>query len=237
MSRPTHAARLAEAVGGGVAPPAFVAELEAWVAGSARVRAFVDAEQAKVRHKLRSVPGDPEGLRDVRAELLVATRLLADKRFALGFETYASSGAGPDFTATFRGVTTFTVEVTRRRGEVDGAGVVEAAMAKLRQLPPSVANVVVVAGEVRADEASIEAALRVLRARVDGRDAAVLWRLRVASPRAFYERFRRLSAVVAWSDAGAGVATPWANPSARFPLDARALAAVVGALAADEPAT
>src|SRR5262245_61067134 len=109
MQASSAAARLARDVAAEHAPSAFVAELEGWLA-AARGRAFVEANARKVRRKLRSVAGDADGLADVRAELLVACRLLADRRVELGFETYASSGAGPDFTVTFRGVSTFTIE-------------------------------------------------------------------------------------------------------------------------------
>ena len=90
-SRPvTTAARLAADVAGDLAPE-LVAELEAWIASSGRVRAFVEANRTKIRHKLRGA-ADPEGLRDARAELLVAVRLLSDRRIDLAFEAYGSQG-------------------------------------------------------------------------------------------------------------------------------------------------
>ena len=52
-------------------------ELAGWLSGSARFRTFADAHHDKIRKKFRTAT-DPEALRDVRAELLVAHRLLAD---------------------------------------------------------------------------------------------------------------------------------------------------------------
>ena len=231
-ARSAAARRLADQVAGGVAPEPFVVELADWL-DEARMRAFVGANAPKVRHKLRAVAGDPEALRDVRAELAAAAAILADRRFELGFETFAASGAGPDFTVTFRTVVTFTLEVTRRRGSLDGASVVDASLAKLRQLPPSVGNVVLVAGDGPVDAGSIADAMRLLRSRVDGRESAILARVRAQTPRAFYERFLRLSAVVAWSETaptGERVAV-WVNQSARHAPDGAALRAIARRLA------
>ena len=229
---PTTAARLAADVAGGVAP-ALVGELETWIASSGRIRAFVEANRAKIRHKLRGA-ADPEALRDARAELLIAVRLLSDRRMDLAFEAYGSRVAGPDFTVTFRGVTRFNVEVTRRRGTADGAAIADTVVTKLRQLPPSIANVLVIAVDRPIDEAAIAAALRSLRARVDARDPDALARVQAAAPRDFYDRFMRLNAVIVRTDSSddASRAVAWHDPSARVTLDPKAVRAVVEALSA-----
>jgi hypothetical protein len=164
--------------------------------------------------------------------LLVAVRLLADRRIDIAFEAYGSRAAGPDFTVTFRGVTRFNVEVTRRRGPVDGPAIADTVVTKLRQLPPSIANVLVVAVDLSIAEADIVGAMLALRARVDARDPGTLARVGAANPREFYDRFLRLNAVVAWAEdaVNGDRATAWHDPSARIALDRKALATVVAAL-------
>ena len=119
-------------------------ELAAWVNGSRRFRAFAETHRDKIRKKLRGAV-DPDARRDVRAELAVARLLLDDRRIELAFEGYGSGNPGPDFTVLFRGARSFNLEVTRpRRG---GAGAAATILAKLRQLPPSVPNALLVAIE------------------------------------------------------------------------------------------
>src|SRR6478735_4849440 len=109
MARPDHLAtptvpaaalRLAGDVATGTLASGLVPELAAWLE-QPRFRAFVEANQPKVRRKLRDARS-AEAIGDVRIELLVARALLADRRFELGFETYGRGNAGPDFTLRFR---------------------------------------------------------------------------------------------------------------------------------------
>jgi hypothetical protein len=225
------ALRVVDSVAGPGVAPALAQELVAWVDGSARMRRFVEANAPKVRRKLREAR-ELATQRDVRAELLAATRLLGDRRFELAYEATGAGRGGPDFGVTFRAVTRFNVEVTRRRGAADAGGVVEAVLAKLRQLPPSIPNVLVVAVDAPVDGEALGAAMLGLRARADARDAALLARAGVTDPKGFYERFLRLAAVIAWAEAAAPPerATSWTNPSARIVLDRVAIAAVAAAL-------
>src|SRR5688572_30997671 len=121
-------------------------ELAGWLAGSARFRRFAEAHRDKIRKKLRSA-GDVEARRDVRAELRTAHLLLADRRIELAFEAYGSTKRGPDFTVTFRGERSFNLEVTRPRRAPNAAGPGGPLLAKIRQLPPSVPNAVLLAVE------------------------------------------------------------------------------------------
>src|SRR6185295_15244492 len=96
-----------------------------------------------VRKKLTS--SDDEEVRlDVRAELLVAYSIVADRRFELQFEAYGARSLGPDLTVTFRANQRFNLEVTRLRTTVEPeAGVARLAnviTGKLRQLPGDVPN-------------------------------------------------------------------------------------------------
>ena len=94
-----------------------------WRTGSKPVRAsasFLTTNQDKVRKKLNS-SDDEEHRLDVRAELLVAYLIVADRRFELAFEAYGARPLGPDLTVTFRANQRFNLEVTRLR-TTDDAG-------------------------------------------------------------------------------------------------------------------
>jgi hypothetical protein len=225
--------RLVAEVAGVGAPTGLAAELLSWVDESTGMRRFVEANATKIRRKLREAR-DAETRRDLRAELLAAALLLADRRIELAYEASGAGRAGPDFAVSFRGVTRCNVEVTRRRGAADAAVIGDVVLAKLRQLPPSVPNVLVVAVERAPRDDELTAALLALRAHVDARDAATLARAGAADPRAFYDRFLRLAAVIAWAEtAPAGTrAVAWVNPSARIQLDPGAFNTIREALAA-----
>jgi hypothetical protein len=209
-------------------------ELAGWLAGSARFRAFADAHRDKIRKKLRGA-ADAEARRDVRAELRAAHLLLSDRRIELAFEAYGSGKAGPDFTVTFRGERSFNLEVTRLRRAPDAAGSGGQLLAKLRQLPPSVPNVVVVAIEGDSAEAlDVAGATSALRARADAKDEAFFINRGFEGTRGFYERYLRLGAVLVWCEGAAGDArvAVWANRSARIPLPERAARACLLSLRA-----
>ena len=207
-------------------------ELAGWLAGSRRFRAFVEAHRDKVRKKLRSAT-DPEALRDVRAELRVAQLLLADRGFEIAFEAYGSTKGGPDFTVTYRGERPFNLEVTRQRRAPDAAGYGGPLLAKLRQLPPSVPNAVLVAIEGdRADAFDVASVTRALRARADGRDEDFFTARGLRGTRGFNDRFLRLGSVLVWCEGAAGDAraSAWTNRSARIALPDRSLRACLVAL-------
>jgi hypothetical protein len=207
-------------------------ELAGWLASSPRFRAFADAHRDKIRKKLRGATDDASRL-DVRAELQVAHRLLADRRISLAFEPGGSSRGGPDFAVTFRDHPAFNLEVTRPRRGPDAAAIRHVVLAKLRQLPAGAPNALLVvfgAGTVTAEE--IVDAARELRSAADAGDPTVLARGRFGSPRDFYARFLRLGAVVTWVEDAPGGRRPaaWNNPSARIAVPGRALDACLAAL-------
>ena len=209
-------------------------ELLAWLAGSARFRSFSEAHRDKIRKKFRKAT-DPETLRDVRTELRVAQLLLADRRFDLAFEAYGSGRGGPDFTVAFRGARAFDLEVTRLRRPPSGASIGSSLLAKLRQLPPSTSNAVLLA--IDCDTAAafdIDAIVRTLRSRADAKDEPVFTKQGLGGSRGFYERFLRLGGVIVWCEAAAGDtrANLWINRSARIALPERAIRAGVQCLRA-----
>jgi hypothetical protein len=209
-------------------------EVACWIAGSARFRAFVEAHRDKIRKKLRTAL-DAEARRDIRAELRVAQMLLADRRISLAFEAYGSTRGGPDFTVTYRGEHAFNLEVTRLRRTALPSGDAGKLLAKLRQLPTSMPNVVLVA--IEGDDAQaldVAGATRALRARADAKDETFFVARGFGGTRGFYERFLRLSAVLVWCESATGEerVALWDNRSARIPLPQRAGRACLGCLRA-----
>ena len=137
---------------------------------------------------------------------------------------------------TFRSSRTFNLEVTRLRRTPDRSDYSEPILAKLRQLPPTVPNALVVAldGET-AGALDAGAAVRALRARADAKDEAFFTRHGFTGSRGFYDRLLRLGAVIAWAEQATGDAraTLWANGSARTALPERSPAACLAAFRAD----
>ena len=226
--------RLAQYLFDRVPSDSLTDEVAGWLAGSNRFRAFADANRDKIRKKLRGA-ADEDARRDVRAELRVAHLLLADRRIELAYEAYGSTKRGPDFTVTFRGERGFNLEVTRPRRAPDAAGFGGPLLAKIRQLPPSVPNAVLLAlenGEAEATDAA--AAARALRDRADARDETYFATRGFKGTREFYERYLRLGGVVVWSDGAIGDAraATWDNRSARIALPERAMRACVLSLRA-----
>lgn len=227
--------RLAADVAGTDLSDSLAAELRDWMAGSRRFRAFVEAHRDKVRKKLRGAV-DPDARLDVRAELLVAFRLLGDRRLDLAFEAYGARRPGPDFTITLRGERAFNLEVTRVH-RVPSLADVGPILPKLRQLPPSVPNALLImipGSDVLAF--APDAAVRSLRSRADAGDDTFFAARNIGSVRTFHERLQRLGAVFVWADsAPAGTpATAWINRAARIAFSERATRVCVAAL--DGPA-
>jgi hypothetical protein len=233
-SAPTLVERLVQYLFDGAAEDPVAPELAGWLADSARFRAFAEAHRDKIRKKLRSA-ADAETRRDVRVELRAAHLLLGDRRIGLAFEPYGSGKGGPDYGVTYRGERTFNVEVTRRRGASSGAGDGGQLLAKLRQLPPSVPNAVLVAIEAdRADAYDVEAAIRGLRVRAEAKDETFFTRRGLDGTRGFNQRSLRLGAVMVWCEGAAGDAraSVWTNRSARIAVPERAIRACLRCLRA-----
>jgi len=210
----------------------FVDELNRWLTSSPRFQQFATTYRSKIRKKVRTA-SDAETLRDVRAELLAARLLLADKRFTVAYEAYGAGRGGPDLTVAYRMSSPFNLEVTRLRKPPDPDAVGATLLVKLRQLPPSVPNVVVLAIDRLVSEVDLAGSVRALRARADAKDDAFFERRGLEDSRGFYERFLRLGAVIGWCDVAAGDerAAMWANPSARIALPESASRACLGCFA------
>ena len=206
-----------------------------WLAGSSRFRTFAEAHRDKIRKKIRGA-AEPDSVRDVRAELRTARLLLGDRRIELAFEAYGVGKIGPDFTITFRGTRSFNLEVTRLRRLPDPTGLGASLLAKLRQLPPSTPNAVLMATDAESAAAlDVDAAIRVLRSRADAKDERFFTARGFDGTRGFYERFLRLSAVFVSAEGADGDAraTTWINRSARIAMPEAAARAALRCLRAD----
>ncbi len=195
---------------------------------------FVEEHRDKVRKKLRGA-ADADARRDVRAELQVAHLLLEDRHLALVFEAYGVARGGPDFTVRYGGGRGFNLEVTRLRGIPSAEGLRRTLLAKLRQLRPSVPNVLLVTIEGdRAAALAVSEVSRTLRFAADAKDEAFFTARGLEGSRGFYDRYLRLGGVLVLSEGAAGEARAslWRNRSARIPLPDRAARACLGCLRA-----
>jgi hypothetical protein len=190
--------------------PRFQLELAHWLDGNSRFQAFVSAHQDKIRKKLNT--SDEETRLDVRAELLVAQRLLMDRRFEVVFEAYGAQRLGPDLSVTYRMNQRFDLEVTRVRSResLESTKLANVIAAKLRQLTTGVPNVLVVASEdLGMTPERLAEGARLVKAYSDG-------------------RYVRLSGVLVVEELGESMNVSfWPNPEARHPLAAGVQASVL----------
>ncbi|HKV83832.1 MAG TPA: hypothetical protein VJN88_04710 [Ktedonobacterales bacterium] len=203
-----------------------------WCAVSPRFPAFLETYRDKIRKKLRNAP-DAEGLRDLQMELLTAACLLTERAFTLDYEKYAASKVrGPDFTVLYKTHTPFNVEVKRLRGQAQAGKWADVLCDKLRQLPPSVMNALVIYGgpEERGAPFDASVAMASLRATAERKDDAYFTRRGLEGARDYLRQSLKLSAVV--YRAGDAALAYWFNPQARHPLPAELRAALPRSLGA-----
>jgi hypothetical protein len=205
-------------------------EFAAWVAASARFRAFAEIYRDKIRKKLRGIRDD-EGLRDLRYELEVAYLLLGQRRFAVEYEKGGvGKQRGPDFCVTFRSRILFNVEVKHirlseqeRRSEQQEFGkLAGTACQKIGQLPPGMINLLVFCydGGVN-DGFDVAEAMARLRALAERRDEAFFTRRGFADSRDFLKQYQRLSGALfrgLGEQSGGASGLLWLNSIARHRL-------------------
>ena len=200
---------------------------------SPRFTTFAEAHRDKIRKKIRTSNG-VEGLRDLQLELEIAHRLLHERRLAVMYERYAAEKVrGPDFTVSFTTRCTFNVEVRRLRNAPAIARWSDVLCDKLRQLPPSSANIVVVGTAGGAGELNVGEAMKHLRALAERKDTAFFARSGFASAAEFFRGFYRLSGVMllsGWETEGKSRLDMWVNGQAKHSLAPDVLTAVVRAL-------
>lgn len=215
--QPPHAAGLA-------------AELLGWMDDSTRFMAFVETYRDKIRKKLR-VTRDGESALDVRGELEVARGLLADRRFAVTYEPYASAKhRGPDFAVTYRTNTVFNIEVARIRAEPGEAGALDLArkeervvrilLDKLGQVQSGMPNLLAIHTRPELARAiDLGRLMQAVKTRVEDKDAAFYALTRYGGPADFHKDFLLLCGLLLWSPGGA----LWVNRQARPALDEKIL--------------
>lgn len=179
-------------------------EVEAWVRSSRRFKAFAISYRSKIRSKLNNVR-DEGSMKDVRAEVETAARLLREERFTLEYEKYAAlKQRGPDFTVTFKTHTPFNVEVRRIRSVELEDGDIDARIGKLMavvsekvgQMPPSVVNLLWLIAERKVSEADLTRAVTTLRQLAERKAEDLFTRRGFDSAADFLKHYQRLSGIV-----------------------------------------
>ena len=201
--------------------PGLRAEFEGWARGSRRFAAFAQEYRGKIRAKLRHAT-EEDGRRDLRAELETAALLLRDERFSVEYEKYAAAKQrGPDFTVTFKTHTPFNVEVRRLRAVADeddaarAARLVYVLVDKVRQMPPSIVNLLWLSADGALAVGEVNAAAMAVRQRAEGKDDDFFARRGFVGAADFLARYQRLSGVVLRPP---GDLALWLNPIARHKL-------------------
>jgi hypothetical protein len=215
--------------------PGLRSELAHWLEDSPRFSVFVTTHQDKIRKKLHSTD-DEEHRLDVRAELLVAYLIVADRRFELAFEAYGARALGPDLTVTFRANQRFNLEVTRLRttGEADSAvaRLANVVTGKLRQLPGDTPNALVIAARgLPLNEDTLVATGRLLKQHTDRKDDAFFVRRGLKDSRDFYAHYLHLGGMCILDDATSPARAIFSpNREARHPLSKETVAALMQCL-------
>jgi hypothetical protein len=209
-------------------------QISDWIRESKRFLAFVDANRAKIRKKLRTAT-TLESLRSVLLELEVARHFVEDRRCALEYERYGQGrGRYPDLTLTFRTHTVVHLEVTQIKepgaetAEREGK-LISLVCHKLGQMMPQSVNLLIVAaedGSLTIEE--VNRAMKRLKERIERREADLLSRFGFDAPADFFKQFQWLSGIVIWKsekqERGKGKDL-WTNPQTRcvFPAAVAAL--------------
>jgi hypothetical protein len=197
------------------------AQMGVWLTASPRFATFVLANRDKIRRKARLAAG-AEATRDLYLELAVAFALTQPREFSVAYEKYAAAKArGPDFTVTYKTHTPFNVEVKRVRASVHFGRWADALCGKLAQMPPSVANVIVIAADTSAPaDFAPELAMASLRDHAERGDNAFFAQHGLADAKAFLRDVQRVSATSLWLawDTSIPRRSLWLNPHAKHRL-------------------
>jgi len=218
-------------------PHVLASPLTHWMRESPRFAEFVETHRDKIRKKIRGIHR-AGGFQDLRAELETAYLLLREKRFTLAYEPYGrGTGRGPDFAVTFRTRLTFNVEVRRLRisgraheaGEpplfdpqAEGRRMAEIVSSKLRQMLPSMMNLLVIMAEQqRICELELGQVMNQLKQRAEQKEPQLFRRHRFRNPADFFKYYQRLSGVLL-TRTGQPDNGPcpilWLNPQTKHPL-------------------
>jgi hypothetical protein len=221
--------------------PRFQSELGHWIESRPLFAAFLTTNQDKVRKKLNTSEGEEARL-DVRAELLVAYLILADRRFEVAFEAYGTGQRGPDLSVTYRTNQRFNLEVTRLRASAgtDAANDVASEVGRLanviagkvRQLPADVPNGLLIAARgLWIAEDDMAAAVRLLKTHAERKDDTFFTRRGLKDARDFHTRFLNLGGVLVLDESSSPArVVSFSNRAARHPLPNEALTRLLNCL-------
>lgn len=201
--------------------PAFYSEFEGWLRASRRFRDFAHEYRNKIRAKLNNAK-HVGALDDLRAELEAAALLFSEQRFEVEYERYAAAKQrGPDFTVTFKRHTAFNVEV--RRLPTDPGRLAAVICEKVRQFPPSIVNLLWLAGEGQLAKASVDEAGLRLRQQAERGENGYFEKHGFAGAAEFLKSYRHLSGIVLHTSSGKAI---WLNPLARHMIPGDLVAAI-----------
>src|SRR5690606_3742351 len=138
---------------------------------------------------------------------------------------------GPDFTVTFKTHTPFNVEVRRLKGEGDampegGTGKLVAVIGeKVRQMPPSIVNLLWLVAEEGVHAEDVEQAAVALRQMAEAKEEEFFRRRGYGNARQFLKQYAQMSGIVLRQD---GQQVVWLNPLARHVAPPEIVRAVEG---------
>jgi len=211
----------------GPSDSSLAAEIGPWLVASSRFRAFAEIYRDKIRKKARGLRDD-NSRRDLAFELAIASRLLAERRFGVEYESYGVGQRAPDFRVTFRSNLRFNVEVRRLHwsaptpgAPMDPARLIRAVSDKLGQLPTAMINVLFLGAESPSPAGDVLApAMRSLQERAAEKDEMFFEQRGFTGTRDFQRHYQRLSGAVWLASDKAASPSLWRNPQARHPLPA-----------------
>ena len=202
--------------------PSLQSELGTWIQSRPRFAEFASRHRDKIRKKFTTA-ADREVRFDVRAELLVAYLVLADRRFEVSFEAAGAARGGPDLGLRYRAKQTVNLEVTRLRSAADPLALASVIAAKSRQMTSGVPNGLVIAGrDLKVTEDVLVTSIRQLKARAESKDDGFFTRRGLRDARDFHAHFHRLSSIFILDELL--VSVHFANPETRHPIPDELLA-------------
>ncbi len=214
------------------APHPLEPPLAEWLGTSRRFAAFVGDSRSKIRKKLRAA-GEPGSILDVRLELETAYLLLNERPFNIVYEPPAAGGTrAPDFAVSYTSHSTFTLEVTRLRGDVLKERLEHAVCSKLGQLAPERGNVLLVGVSSFVTDDELRTAMADLQRRAERHDPELLKRSKLRDWSDFFRHHGRLSEVLVRNPHEAGALSVWANSQAKQPLSSKVRTALYRSQAA-----
>ena len=227
MIRPTIPINELTAYLFGPSDSSLAAEIGPWLVASPRFRAFAEIYRDKIRKKARGLRDD-NSRRDLAFELAIASRLLAERRFGVEYESYGVGQRAPDFRVTFRSNLRFNVEVRRLHwsaptpgAPMDPARLIRAVSDKLGQLPTAMINVLFLGAESPSPAGDVLApAMRSLQERAAAKDEMFFEQRGFTGTRDFQRHYQRLSGAVWLAGNTGGPPSLWRNPQARHLLPA-----------------